>query len=128
MKACMYADWKAVGMDDITTEKWWIMKLIFSGTDDKLRKELQMGLHLRQAMLINGMLYNSEAWHNLNNDHIRMLEEVDNHLLRSMFKSHPKTSTAFLHLETATLPIRFIIASRRLNYLHNIYVEKMTKY
>lgn len=40
MKACMYADWKAVGMDDITTEKWWIMKLIFSGTDDKLRKEL----------------------------------------------------------------------------------------
>ena len=27
--------------------------------------KIQMGLHLRQAMLINGMLYNSEAWHGL---------------------------------------------------------------
>ena len=82
--------------------------------------KIQMGLHLRQAMLLNGMLYNSEAWHCLNNEHIKMLEEVDNHFLRSLFKSHSKTSTSFLHLETATLPIKFIIASRRLNYLHNI--------
>ena len=27
--------------------------------------KIQMGLHLRQAMLINGMLYNSESWHGL---------------------------------------------------------------
>ena len=79
-----------------------------------------MGLHLRQAMLINGILYNSEAWHNLNKSHIDMLEEVDSYFLRSLFKSHSKTSTAFLHLETATWPIKFIIASRRLNFLHNI--------
>ena len=86
--------------------------------------KIQMGLHLRQAMLINGMLYNSEAWHNLNSEHIKMLQEVDNHLLRSMFNSHSKTSTAFLHLETATIPIKYIIASRRLNYLHNILKRK----
>ena len=49
-----------------------------------------------------------------------MLEEVDSYFLRSLFKSHSKTSTAFLHLETATWPIKFIIASRRLNFLHNI--------
>ena len=27
--------------------------------------KIEMGLHLRQAMLINGILYNSEAWHGL---------------------------------------------------------------
>ena len=85
---------------------------------------IQMGLHLRQAMLINGMLYNSEAWHCLNNDQIKMMEEVDNYFLRSLFKSHPKTSTAFLHLETGTIPIKYIIASWRLNYLHNILKRK----
>ena len=41
-----------------------------------------------------------------------------------MFNSHSKTSTAFLHLETATIPIKYIIASRRLNYLHNILKRK----
>ena len=79
-----------------------------------------MGLHLRQALLINGMLFNSEAWHSLSQTHIEMLEKVDNYFLRSIFKSHSKTSTSFLHLETGTIPIRFIISSRRLNYLHNI--------
>ena len=36
--------------------------------------KIQMGLHLRQAMLINGILYNSEAWHCLTNSHIEKLE------------------------------------------------------
>ena len=71
-------------------------------------------------MLINGMLFNSEAWHALTKTHIKQLELVDNQLLRKIFNAHPKTSTAFLHLETGTMPIEFIIASRRLNYLHNI--------
>lgn len=82
--------------------------------------KIQMGLHLRQAMLINGMMYNSEAWHCLSETHIKQLAEVDTHFMRSLFKSHSKTSIEFLHLETGTLPLKFIISSRRLNYLHNI--------
>ena len=88
------------------------------------KHKIQMGLHLRQAMLINGMLFNSEAWHCVNKIHVEMLEEVDTFFLRSLLKSHSKTSIIFLHLETATWPIRFIIASRRLNYLHNILKRK----
>lgn len=84
--------------------------------------KIQMGLHLRQAMIINGMLFNSEAWHSLNKSHIEMLEKVDNMFLRQIFKSHSKTSISFLHLETGTLSIKFIISSRRLNYLHNIII------
>ena len=85
---------------------------------------MEIGMQLRQAMLLNGILYNSEAWHGLKESHINELQKVDNYLLRSMFKSHSKTSTAFTHLETGTIPLKFIIASRRINYLHNILKRK----
>ena len=74
-------------------------------------------------MLINGILHNSEAWSNLKLDDIKMFEDVDEYLLRSIFKAHSKTSLEFLHLETGTKPIRFIVASRRLNYLYNILTK-----
>ena len=48
---------------------------------------------------------------------------MDGFLLRSIFKAHSKTCIEFLHLETGTKPIRFVIASRRLNYLHNILTK-----
>ena len=39
--------------------------------------KVQIGLHLRQAMLLNGMLFKSEAWHCLNDSQIKQLELVD---------------------------------------------------
>jgi hypothetical protein len=44
----------------------------------------EIGLKLRQAMLLNGILYNSEAWHSVTETEIRMLETVDEHLLRAI--------------------------------------------
>ena len=82
--------------------------------------KIQVALILRQAMFLNGILHNSEVWSDLKLEDVKMLEQVDNYLLRSMFNAHSKTPIEFLHLETGTKPIRFIIASRRLNYLHNI--------
>ena len=81
---------------------------------------IDIGLKLRQAMLINSMLFNSESWHGICESELKMLETVDEHLLRSLVKGHSKTPLEFLYLETGTLPIRFIIASRRMNYLHTI--------
>ena len=46
--------------------------------------KMEIGLKLRQAMLINSMLFNSEAWHDFSEKEIRILEEVDEHLLRSL--------------------------------------------
>ena len=46
--------------------------------------KMEVGLKLRQAMLINGMLYNSEAWHAITDTEIRMLETVDESLLRAL--------------------------------------------
>ena len=79
-----------------------------------------IGLALKQAMLINGILYNSEAWQSISEEEYKQLEEVDNHLIRKIFQAHSKTSTSFLHLESGTLPVQFALASRRLIYYFNI--------
>ena len=88
---------------------------------------MQMGVHLRQAMLINGMIFNSEAWHCLTETHIKHLQLIDNQLLRSIFNAQSKISIAFLYLELGILPIKFIIASRRLNFLHEILTRNDTE-
>ena len=84
------------------------------------RFNIEMGLELRQAMLINGILYNSEAWQSISDDEFKQLELIDNHILRKILGAHSKTSTSFLHLETGTIPIRFVIANRRLVFYYNI--------
>ena len=71
-------------------------------------------------MLLNGILFNSEAWHAVSETELRLLEVVDEHLLRSIVKGHSKTPLEFLYLETGAVPIRFILSSRRLNYHHEI--------
>ena len=86
--------------------------------------KVQMGLHLRQAMLLNGILFNSEAWHCLTDNHIEQLQIIDNQLLRKICNAHSKTSTAFLHLETGTMPLKYVITSRRLNFLKEILSRK----
>ena len=82
--------------------------------------KLEIGLSLRQAMLLNGILFNSEAWHNLNEKEIRRLEEVDEYLLRALVHGHAKTPLEFLYLETGAIPIRYVIGSRRMCFLQTI--------
>ena len=81
---------------------------------------VEAGLRLRQAMLINGCLFNSEAWHGVSESDLKILEKVDESLLRGILKSHSKIPLEALYLETGSLPIQFILASRRLMYLHSI--------
>ena len=81
---------------------------------------LEIGLKLRQAMFINGILFNSEAWHAVNQTDIKTLETIDEHLLRSLVKGHSKTPLEFLYLEAGALPIRFLMSSRRMIYFQTI--------
>ena len=76
--------------------------------------KIQAGLSLRQAMLLNGILYNSEAWQGVETKDIILLEKVDEALLRGILGAHPKIPLEALYLETKSLPIRFIVASRRI--------------
>ena len=68
-------------------------------------------------MLLNGILYDSEAWHSLSEKDIKMMEAVDEHLLRSLVKGHSKVPLEFLFLETGAILIRFWISSRRMPFL-----------
>ena len=84
------------------------------------RYKMEIGLQLRQAMLLNGMLFNSEAWHNISEEEIKMLEKVDEYLLRSLAKGHSKLPVEFLYLEAGAIPVRFLISCRRILYLWTI--------
>ena len=49
--------------------------------------------------------------------------KLDHYLLRQIVGCHSKVPIEFLYLETSSLPIEYILASRRLNYLHNVLTK-----
>ena len=77
-------------------------------------------MKLRESMLINGILYNSEAWHGVTLKQINSLESIDEALLRGILKSHSKTPKEFLYLELGVLPLRWILAQRRIMFMKHI--------
>jgi hypothetical protein len=79
------------------------------------------GLLLRQAMLVNGSLYNSESWQGREIPRDTMaLEKPDEALLRGLLGAHSKVPIEFLYLECGITMVRHILASRRMIYLQNI--------
>ena len=88
---------------------------------------IDAGLCMRNAMFLNAILTNSETWYGITSSHVLELQEVDEYLLRKILKAHSKTQKEMLHLETATVPIKYIIKSQRLSYLHNILNRKKSE-
>ena len=84
------------------------------------KHRISVAMKLREVMLMNGILYNSEAWHGVTKNHIKNLETIDEDLLRKFLKAHGKTPKEFLYLETGAIPIRWIIAQRRINFFKHI--------
>ena len=48
------------------------------------------------------------------------LEVIDQQLMRHIIGAHSKPPTEFLYLETATVPLKYVISCRRMIYLKNI--------
>ena len=90
-------------------------------------RRIKAGLILRQAMLLNGILFNSETWHGIKDADIESFEKVDQFLLKGLAKQHPKGPTAALYLELGQAPIRFIWASRSILYLQTILKRNPTE-
>ena len=95
-----------------------IMQLLETIGDNKRR--VRVGLQLRQAWFLNALLVNLEVWHNVMKKDIEIITQLDNYLMRKILNSHSKAPIEFLYLETGTIPVEFVIKSRRVNYLHNI--------
>ena len=93
-------------------------------------RKLEMGLKLREAMFVNGVLYSSEAWSSISEAEFRLLERCDERLLRAMVGGHSKAALEFIYMETGAWPLRWVVASRRLGYLHTLLTreeEELTK-
>ena len=75
---------------------------------------------LRESIFVNGLLSSIEGSYGLTTDDIEKLETLDRILLRKILSAHSKTPVESLYLELGLIPVRFIIMSRRLNFLHYI--------
>jgi hypothetical protein len=84
------------------------------------KHRVDVAFKLREAMLLNGILFNSEAWHGVTKLQIKELEKIDENLIRRILKAHSKTPLEFLYLESGTISIKWILAQRRVNYLKTI--------
>ena len=84
------------------------------------KQRLEIGLLLRDAMFVNGVLCNSEVWHSISKKHIEDLEIIDHQLMRHIIGAHAKTPIEFMYLETGTIPLKYIISCRRMLYLQKI--------
>ena len=83
-------------------------------------RRVQVGLMLRDAMFVNGVLTNCEAWHSISKKNIEELEIMDRSLIRYIVGAHAKTQNEFLYLEIGALNIEQTIANRRLMYLQTL--------
>ena len=79
---------------------------------------------MRQSMLIQVLLTNSETWLRLTQKDIVKLEGADRTYLRRIFRVPNSTPIPFLYLETGSIPIRFVLKMRRIMYLHHILTRK----
>ena len=84
------------------------------------RKRIEAGLLLRKSLLLNGTLFNSEAWHGLTKSQIQAFEKVDEALIKGLTACHSKIPVPALYLETGQVPVRYILACRRVLYLQTI--------
>ena len=83
----------------------------------------QVAVMLRNTLFISSVLCNSEAWYDITAEERDKLEQADENLLRRILECPAKTPKEMLYLELNCLPIRFIIMSRRLNFLSSILKE-----
>ena len=63
----------------------------------------------RNCMYVNGILTNSEIWHNLSKKNQDILQAGDIMLVRNLLKGHSKTAKEAFYLEKGLLEIKYII-------------------
>ena len=69
------------------------------------------------------MIFNSEAWYNLTEAELNLLETIDFTFLRKLLQAPKGTPKEMLLLELGCTPFRKLIRERRLAFLHYILNE-----
>ena len=79
---------------------------------------------LRNSLLVSSVCFNSEAWYNITEAEITLLETVDLQLLRGILKAPKSTPKEMLFLELGVVPFKEIVRKKRLIFLHYILQQK----
>ena len=92
----------------------------------------EIGLVMRDSMLISKLVSSSEVWYNVTKEQYRKLEEIGEMFLMKMFKAPKCVPRLSLYLERAKLPVKNVCQSRRLMYywhiLHSDETELLNKF
>ena len=80
---------------------------------------------MREAMLVNGMLGNSESWINITKQDIEDLDKPDTILKRKILSLSGNPSKCFMFLELGILPVKYVIMKKRMQFLHYILNENI---
>ena len=86
----------------------------------------EMSTLLRNSCLVSSMIFNCEAWYGVTLKQIKLLEKEDESLMRKVLAFPSKTPIHLMYLELGWQPLRFIIQSRRLNFLKYILNQQET--
>ena len=84
----------------------------------------QISIILRNLIILSSILSSSEVWYGITQYEYEQLEQVDEMWMRNLMNSSSSVPRDLLYLEHSVLPIRFILQTRRLLYLHHILTQK----
>jgi hypothetical protein len=90
-------------------------------------REVSFGPHyfetavlFRNSILMNSMLCSTEALLGLTQSHVEKLEQVDRIFFRRLFEVPRCTAIESFYIETSSIPVRFLLVSRRLLFYWTI--------
>ena len=79
---------------------------------------------LRNSYVISSILSSSEVWYGVTKEELEKLEQVDEIWMRQLMDCSSNVPSDLLYLEQEVTPIRFLVKTRRLLYLHHILQQK----
>ena len=88
------------------------------------KRYFEIGLILRDVLLVSSMLFNSEAWYNVTQKEMELLETVDTLFLRKLIGAPKSTPKEMLYLEMGLIQFRDIIREKRLRFLYYILSQE----
>ena len=119
-------------IEDRRNTGWGLVSIILSYISSIASNQvrIQVGLQLRDSILVQTLLNSLEVCSNLTSENINRIEQVDDALLRGILGSHPKGPKVFPYLELGVLKLGHILIYRRkINFLrYSNFVVILTYY
>ena len=81
---------------------------------------IETALLLRNSLLVNCILTNSEVWYNLTKTELDMFEKLDKIFFMKLLNAPRSTPVTAFYLELGIIPLPIVIQMRRIMYLYNI--------